>query len=117
MADYNELVAPEDMRRDTACGVSVADDRGECVLNMYFPTVTALLDACIELDGKPLKVEPANERSESWMRCEHCGASATCNVCRDHEKDFGVKPVKHSAAKCRYGALVCTHHQCQPIEK
>jgi hypothetical protein len=82
MSDYNELVAPEDMTRDTACGVSVSDYAGECVLNMYFPSVTEFLDACIELDGEAVKLEPANER-KGVMRCPTCGASSTCFNCRD----------------------------------
>ena len=88
MSDYNELVAPEDMTRDTACGVSVSDEKGECVLNMYFPSVVALLDSCVELDGKPIVVEPANQRM-TFMKCDHCGASTSCKVCMDHVKDHG----------------------------
>lgn len=94
MNAYDELVAPEDMTRDTACGVGVISaEKGECILNMYFPSVTALLDSCVELDGNPISVEPANPRM-TFMKCDHCGASTSCKVCMDHVKDHGHLPTK-----------------------
>jgi hypothetical protein len=101
MSDYNELCAPEDMRRDTACGVSISDTKGECILNMYFPSVIALLDSCIELDGHEVKLEPANERRQTpgVMRCPTCGAGSTCFNCRDTGRPTNVHGVVREPLK------------------
>ena len=94
MAKYCNTVEAEDMTMESPCGVSVMSaEQGECVLNMYFPTVNALLASDIELDGKPITVEPANTRM-TFMKCDHCGASTSCKVCMDHVKDFGHLPTK-----------------------
>jgi hypothetical protein len=82
MGSYNERTPPADMTLETPCGVSVSDQNGECYLNMYFPSIRALIDACIKLEGDPVKMEPANER-KGVMRCPTCGASSTCFNCRD----------------------------------
>ena len=94
MTEYDDTVQPEDMTLESPCGVSVISaEKGECILNMYFPTVNALLASDIELDGKQIQVESANGRM-TFMKCGHCGASTSCKVCMDHVQDFGHLPPK-----------------------
>lgn len=96
MSDYSDSVEAEDMTLRSSCGVSVISaEKGEYILNMYFPTVEALLASDVELDGEDLEVTPANERM-TFMKCDHCGASASCKVCMDHVKDHGHLPPKVS---------------------